>query len=1180
MWIPMNCAPACARKALTCRRKRSLMTDRNFLPPAKANLVFATRRNPSPQETIIFPCCLGCGIGGGCGMLVLSIRMKSLFTFIPSAIGLALLSMPGLASADFPKPEPEKFMAEFKIFQRDGGVFRTPREDWASARRRTEEKPAWRTWLEARRAETDTWMLRHCDRVEWRCGKNSRFVSPRDGSDLVWTDEMPGEQTQTLKSKTGHEVEVTPEIQAAWIYHFRRKHMDMMTQAARLFRLTGEERYAQWAAGQLDFYADNYEQWPAVQLSADNWARLSSHGLNDAQFLGKLAETARLLFDWAGEARRHAWFEKLFKPEVELLDRSFQNIHNIAVWHRAAQAQVGLLYGDEDIWKRQMDGPWGLREQFRKGVTGDYLWYEQSLSYNAFIIRAMMPLLVFAGLTEKKDQLAQEAAIVQNMSLAPLRMAFPDGTLPNPSDVTGSPPRASNMLARFVARVLPTTISNEKSDTSLNWENLVDPPKPKGGNIRGTLPGAASLNLESTRFAIIKKGHWQVFFHYGQLTSAHAQSEALNWSANYNGVNISSDPGTVGYGSPFHSEYYTQGLCHNVPLVNGRGQKPPQPGKLLRFDAERGEVSAAQSKYRPNVSARRTLRIEGDALVDEATVAITEARQTAQLGLALHFQGKTHLPQSFLPVDDFAKGRTAAFKYWKDVRAASFRDNAEIDVTFPGGLVMRVRFSVPGEFTLYQGRSPGRPSQSRFSFYLETSGRETVFTTRLTPVRATTTTTTGVARSFIVIAAAGEGEETSRVPVIMLRSGWGTANIGDIAHTPGLLSLLEHHIPEAKLILWGVKMDRGVGEKLRRQFPNVKFVSGKINAERYPDTPELAEAFEEADLLLHGSAPNIHVTGDFLAWRKRTGKPYGYYGVTLDYKTLFAQFMKRQPPAPEIVDLINHSAFLFFRDSVSMNEARKDGIRAPNMRFVPDAAFGARQYDTGKADAWMRTHGLEPGKFICVIARTRFAPYWSIHNRQPEAGTEQDRADYNAHHMPSDYGKIREAIILWIRKTGLKVALVPEMVFEMELHKKEILDHMPEDVRPFIVWREDYWMPDEAAAVYKRAIALMSMECHSPIIATATGTPSLYLTTPTETYKKNMWPDIGLGDWMLELDEQDGPSLADALLRLTEYPDAARKKLWQAMNSVKRQQRDSMEIVRRTVFEQVRKKSPQNLEPL
>ena len=37
---------------------------------------------------------------------------------------------------------------------------------------------------------------------------------------------------------------------------------------------------------------------------------------------------------------------------------------------------------------------------------------------------------------------------------------------------------------------------------------------------------------------------------------------------------------------------------------------------------------------------------------------------------------------------------------------------------------------------------------------------------------------------------------------ILLVSGWQDVNIGDIAHTPGLIHVLNRFVPEANVILW------------------------------------------------------------------------------------------------------------------------------------------------------------------------------------------------------------------------------------------------------------------------------------------------------------------------------------------------------------------------------------------
>jgi hypothetical protein len=232
--------------------------------------------------------------------------------------------------------------------------------------------------------------------------------------------------------------------------------------------------------------------------------------------------------------------------------------------------------------------------------------------------------------------------------------------------------------------------------------------------------------------AVLKSGPWQVFLHYGQLTRSHSQSEALNYSAFFGNTDVTHDSGVVGYGSPLYRGYYQRGLNHNVPLVNGEGQEPIDRGALLAFSPT--NVAAAQPRYRKDASARRALVIDGDRLIDTATVE-TVGSEPQRLGLALHLQGSVRLPESFKAEADWAKGRPQSFRYWRDVRAATFRDRAEWDVAF-SNVVLRVTLTVPGEFRVWHGSSPDVAPQRRDSMYVELSTPATnaTFTTTFAPV--------------------------------------------------------------------------------------------------------------------------------------------------------------------------------------------------------------------------------------------------------------------------------------------------------------------------------------------------------------------------------------------------------------------------------------------------------------
>jgi hypothetical protein len=107
-----------------------------------------------------------------------------------------------------------------------------------------------------------------------------------------------------------------------------------------------------------------------------------------------------------------------------------------------------------------------------------------------------------------------------------------------------------------------------------------------------------------------------------------------------------------------------------------------------------------------------------------------------------------------------------------------------------------------------------------------------------------------------------------------------------------------------------------------------------------------------------------------------------------------------------------------------------------------------------------------------------------------------------------------------------------------------------------VVWRDEYWLPDEAAALYARARAVVSLECHSPIIALANGTPMLHVRQPVDTVKAHMFRDVGLGDWVFEVGATSGAQLWETLRPLHEGLPAARARVRDAMRRVAEIQRD------------------------
>jgi polysaccharide pyruvyl transferase WcaK-like protein len=326
---------------------------------------------------------------------------------------------------------------------------------------------------------------------------------------------------------------------------------------------------------------------------------------------------------------------------------------------------------------------------------------------------------------------------------------------------------------------------------------------------------------------------------------------------------------------------------------------------------------------------------------------------------------------------------------------------------------------------------------------------------------------------------------------ILIRSSWQSVNIGDIGHTPGLLEILRRNRPDLKLTLWPCDVSHGVKAMLLREFPEVKIVEGNC------DSPAVTAAFAEHDFMLHGSGPSVVCADDLKKWRWRTGKPYGIFGVTIE----------RLEPA--LKDLLDNADFIYCRETVSVELIRNAQVKCPIIGFVPDATFAINLRDDFAAQTFLDKHELDAGKFICVIPRLRYTPYYKIHNYDPSAA-ELSRSIVSNEFAETDHAKLREAIIQILDKTGVKILICAEMIYEVELGKELIYDRLPDEYLSRVVWRDSYWRPDEAASVYAAASLVLSFEMHSPIIALAAGTPAIYLRQPTDTCKGQMWRDIGL----------------------------------------------------------------------
>jgi polysaccharide pyruvyl transferase WcaK-like protein len=395
---------------------------------------------------------------------------------------------------------------------------------------------------------------------------------------------------------------------------------------------------------------------------------------------------------------------------------------------------------------------------------------------------------------------------------------------------------------------------------------------------------------------------------------------------------------------------------------------------------------------------------------------------------------------------------------------------------------------------------------------------------------------------------------SAKPKTILLQSAWDTVNIGDIGHTPGTLRVLEQHLPDVRVVLWAAKLDERVTAMLRARFPKVEIVQGSLSGKTERDE-KLLEAIRGADLFIRNSGMGQDTT--FMEFCRKAGKPYGLFGQS------YFPNMVEGKGAEERVAMLNGASFIYTRETKTLDILRRAGVKPAVLEFGPDGCFGIDVRDDARGLATMKQLGLEERKFITIQLRTNTAKLPGVDDsRTPKLNP--------LHPTPGQIAdderraaKYRDLVTRWVKKTGHKVLIAPEVKKEMEHNKRLIHDPLPPDIRKHVVNLEYFWNADEAASIFARAHTIVCHEPHSPIIALANGTPIIHTYSEFHSPKCWMFKDISLPEWLLEMDETPAEKMAETLFAIHGGYPAAQAKVKKAMAYVHARFASSMQVVRK-----------------
>jgi polysaccharide pyruvyl transferase WcaK-like protein len=366
-------------------------------------------------------------------------------------------------------------------------------------------------------------------------------------------------------------------------------------------------------------------------------------------------------------------------------------------------------------------------------------------------------------------------------------------------------------------------------------------------------------------------------------------------------------------------------------------------------------------------------------------------------------------------------------------------------------------------------------------------------------------------------------------------------NIGDIGHTPGTLRLLEEHLPAAQVTLWAMKLDERVTAMLQARFPRVRIMQGKLDGKTERDEA-LRRAILESDLFIRNSGMGQDLS--YMQFCRKHGKKYGLFGQS------FFPTMVSGPGAAERIALLNGAEFVYTRETKTLGILRAAGVRPGVLDFGPDGCFGIDVRDDARGLATMRALGLEERRFITVHLRTNTPKAPGVDDPRPEKLNPLHPTPAQVADDERRAAKYRELITRWVRRSGGKVLIAPETFKEMAHNKRLLHDPLPAEIRRQVVNLPAFWNADEAASVFARAHTVVCHEPHAPIIALANGTPVIHTYSEFHSPKCWMFRDIGLPEWLLEMDETPVEQLAATLFEIDRDQAAARAKVRRAMDFV------------------------------
>jgi hypothetical protein len=413
--------------------------------------------------------------------------------------------------------------------------------------------------------------------------------------------------------------------------HQHSRNLQRMLTAAWAYAISGQEKFAEYAAKVLLGYAERYKNYPYHSASLEttsSWGRkagghLFEQTLNEASSLATRIGPAYDLIHDSGvlsEAQHNKIKQRLLLPMLENIDRNKAGKSNWQTWHNAAMLWGGAMIGEPAWIEKAINAKGnGFYYQMDASVSKEGMWYENSWGYHFYTLSALVNMAETArhlGIDLWSDKR------LKRMFTLPIYYTMASGMLPRfGDDVNSSVKRIGRLLepayhAYQDSQMLPL-LPNRSNFEAIRLGQSIQ----SVGAVREP-PLLQSMVFEDAGHAILRthgRAGLTAAMTFGPYGGFHGHFDKLSFVFFGFGKELGADPGRArsqAYRLPIHTNWYKATISHNAVLVDRASQKPAA-GKLKLFKCENNYtiVAASCAEAYPGVEHTRWLLMTDNYLL-------------------------------------------------------------------------------------------------------------------------------------------------------------------------------------------------------------------------------------------------------------------------------------------------------------------------------------------------------------------------------------------------------------------------------------------------------------------------------------------------------------------------------------------------------------------------------------